>query len=255
MRYAITDLVLVTLTNQRGECLQRLREMVNRFRVPSVPGLSFRWAILESGSMNRVPSVEWLQKDHLITPEAPPGEESFRNNLRGLVNFSKEIGAFQNPNCWLMFLEDDDFYGVNYLEMMLNLIRENPTGIIAGSAAPRWYHLGERKYTIRPRGQLASLAQTAIRGTLLGTILQHSNRKQLRQLDGHLWKRSHIPAYGKNLDPESLEHIGLKGYPDQDGLGVCHTSIEVESWTADPDGAKLVEWSGGDPLVCDLLGD
>lgn len=248
---------VLTLSPGRLQCLSRLDRMIAaQSFLDESPDNQIVWVIGHCSEIS--PDVpESHAHDQIEVREVVPlnfntrctPEENFRENFRRVNLYLQQKTPAEG---YVVFCEDDDYYTPEHVASVLRPLLEDKMKIISGATSPRWWNITARRYKRMHNPGMASLAQTAIKATLLGTVNQWLNGGSPRQMDGHLWKRSQIPTFAKALAPASTTHVGLKGYPGQTGLGIKHKAEELVGWFPDPQGKQLREWIP-DGEFCDSI--
>lgn len=136
----------------------------------------------------------------------------------------------------IAFIEDDDWYGPNYLAELTSLLEGAE---IAGFGWACKYNVRHRLYKCFSNRHQACLARTAIRVTLLDT-LRAVLRRHPKYIDLELWRS----ATGRRLIGRTRQHIGIKGMPGRAGIERGHRPTP-EWGTSDSDGVLLKEWVSG----------
>jgi hypothetical protein len=134
----------------------------------------------------------------------------------------------------VLFMEDDDFYSPEYVEVMAKWLSRVP--FIGDPVAP-YYHLPSRRYRMMRNQGMASLAQTGMRAEFLPVLSEIClSRRDL--IDQELWYR----MCDKMLAPIG-GFVGMKGLPGRPGIGIGHRPDSrpgaAAEWIADPDLAFL----------------
>lgn len=205
-------------------------------------GGAWEWIVADGGS---VPVECTMGQVHLRTGAPARPRENFRANL--LAAFEAAKGDA------LIICEHDDVYHPEYLSLMAGLLVLRP---LVGAAFARYYNVRARMWRIHPNNQHASLCQTGFRRELLPTVIDKlRSDPNPHMLDGHIWRRSGIPAAKKLLLPSSDHVVGIKGLHGSKGLGCDHvpadllagkTSGGVFRYTRDPELEQLRAWIGSD---------
>ena len=156
------------------------------------------------------------------------GQNTLARNLRAALQFVRGDR--------IVFVEDDDYYGPDYLAAMDDILSHQP---IAGQRPARYYNVAHARYREFQNISHASLCQTGIR-IEVRTLFERMLAVQPSAVDFGLWScfRDMPPVIGNSV-------VGIKGMPGRKGIGIGHDATG-EGWTDDPDGSKLREWCGLD---------
>ena len=195
-----------------------------------------QWVVVDDGKQ----SVTCRHsQEYIKLPHEPVANQSFKKNyLAGLTAAKYDK---------ILFIEDDDWYGPEYVEWQYNNLNRKE---LTGEGRARYYHLRLRHYYIHPNNKHASLSQTGIQRSLLPhviDILEHDQRPEC--LDAGLWKRRRIEPNRKYLSPHSSHLVAIKAMPGAFGVGCHHNDAEVLTsgrYTSDPNCEQLRQWIGAD---------
>lgn len=161
----------------------------------------------------------------LYIRRTPGGDYSQHKNI--------EVALSHVSGNAVAFIEDDDWYGPDFLSEMMSLLA---SARIAGFGHARKYNVRERLYRLFNNRWHACLARTAIRCTLLDT-LRRVLRRRPKYIDMELWRL----ARGRKAIGHTRQHIGIKGLPGREGIEPGHRP-NVGWGDPDPEGVVLKEW-------------
>jgi len=160
-------------------------------------------------------------------------------------NLAKAIAAavdagFDKPTDRFAVIEDDDYYGPEYLHTVTDALVNGVA--LAGIAPAHYYHLPSRTYRCMSNRAHASLGMSAFTTQAISYVLACCAGGS-PAIDLSLWKN---PMLCKQLLPAAasdgkLLHVGFKGCPGTPGIGVGHKPLQ----NPDPDGAWLIQNIGG----------
>ena len=223
-------ITVITPTGDRPEALALLRQwMSNQTRKPD------QWLIINDGK-KKIKSGEF--------PEA----EVYRRRPRKddpacTLGLNLETAAPLIAHDKIIIMEDDDWYGPDYIATMAALLDGHD---LAGIAGTKYYHPGIPGYREMGRGDHASLSQTAFRRSYLPEVLNaipfDPSLSQFPEcsVDMRLWVKANgtghlVPGADKKL------HCSIKGLPGRPGAGVGH---DKRFYKQDKDLSKFREWCG-----------
>lgn len=174
-------------------------------------------------------NMTWLYPE----PAWRPGQNTLARNLLAAI---PEVRYDK-----VLFIEDDDWYAPNYVEMQA--ARLAPVVSIVGAEDSRYYHLPSRRWRLMRNQGCASLCQSGIRAELL-PFLADICKQGGDFIDAQLWQ---CATGGRTLTGGQAECVGIKGLPGRPGIGVGHRpDSRPAEWTADPELTVLKEWIGED---------
>ena len=218
-------LTVITPTGDRPEALALLQRWIqNQTRRPD------QWLIVDDGKIpvnpKHFPTASVIRRE----PRAGEGH-SLGLNLAMALPFV--LGDK------VVIMEDDDFYGRDYLKTMADALDEHE---IVGEGFARYYHLPTQQYKQLENAAHASLAQTAFRKSLLPVF--HSCLAGDPYIDMRFWAA--VKQGQKIIDNRNNGvslHCALKGLPGRKGIGSGHNP----NWTfyeQDSHYEKLIAWIG-----------
>lgn len=134
----------------------------------------------------------------------------------------------------ILFIEDDDYYGPNYLERMSGLLDEHE---VAGQIPTVVYNVRYRGWMDHENKEHASFSQTGIRSSQI-PILKQICADRNCCIDIELYKHTnHQLVEGRDV-------LSIKGMPGRPGPMQTHDNDQ--RFTMDPDMEKLREFIGDD---------
>lgn len=139
----------------------------------------------------------------------------------------------------ILFIEDDDYYKSNYVEVMNKWLNEYH---LVGQANAIYYNLKYRWWHTHPNTKHASLCQTGCTTYML-KYLEPLCKQDLRFIDIEFWAKSLGRKY---IDKNTTRMcVGLKGLPGRTGIGMGHD----EKFPNDPDFFYFKSFLGEDADV------
>lgn len=154
-----------------------------------------------------------------------------RDNMKQLLKNVK--GDF------IFIIEDDEYYAPDYLEKMVELLKDYD---VVGLSNSKYYHLKVKGFKYMSNFTHASLCHTAITKKALPLLYKavHSGHYYF---DIELWKYAHEEHIKSCLIADTNLAIGIKGMPGRAGLGAGH--IEG-GYRMDSDLTTFKTWLGED---------
>lgn len=137
----------------------------------------------------------------------------------------------------ILIMEDDDWYGPDYIETMAALLDDHE---LAGIAGTKCYHIKVPGYRAMGRGDHASLSQTGFRKSFIPQVLKAIPGSC--EVDMRIWA-DFTKGPGHLIDGSQRQlHCAMKGLPGRAGAGVGHIQ---KYHTADPGLKRLQKWCHG----------
>ena len=223
----IDKVTVITPTGDRPECLELLRRwMANQTRQPD------QWLIIDDGKIP-VQNISEATVIHRLRQADDP-VCTLGKNLEMAVQFIAHDK--------ILIMEDDDWYGPDYIKTMAALLDNHE---LAGIWGTNYYAPRLPGYRKMGRNDHASLSQTAFRKSFLPKLLEATpgdcsvdfriwfkrdteGKYQEGQTTGHL-----VPGHGKYL------HCSMKGMPGRSGAGCGHDNW---GYIRDNDLDQLKRW-------------
>jgi len=219
---------VITPTGDRPEALALLRRwMATQTRQAD------QWIIIDDGTKpvkaKKFPGAKVIRRN----PRKDDPACTLGENLRvALPHIAHEK---------VLVMEDDDWYGPDYIATMADLLEDHE---LVGISGTKYYHPGIPGYREMGRGDHASLSQTAFRKSLLPELekaIPFDNSLPDYpecSVDMRLWARANgnsrlVPGADMQL------HCSIKGMPGRGGAGVGH---DKRFYTPDKDLTKFQEW-------------
>ena len=228
------ELVLLTPTCDRPEAFALCERWMARQR--NAP--PFRWIVADDG---QVPAPVTMGQVHLrhkgTTPGGPP---SAAYNMGRACRRAEADGADG-----YIVIEDDDWYGADYVHTMARLLEQCP---LVGEGDAIYFNIQTRTWVRHRNTGHASMCQTGWRAEVMPTVLDILGRidpSQSRE-DIKLWGR----WSGAKIVIPGGSHplaVGMKGLPGKKEFGVGHRP--GAHWNKDFDLMQLREWIGADADV------
>lgn len=213
------ELSLITPTGSRPEAFALCEKWIANQSYQS-----FEWLVLDDGEI----PTPMTQNQCVIRPDKKwDGKENTQaENLKTLLDCVS--------GKYVAVIEDDDYYGPNYLGEMVNHLKRHP---LVGQRPGRYYHISGH-YRVFQNEKHASLSQTAFHRDY-SLILSQYLKSGATFIDVNFWRNS------KNgFLFESVSHVGIKGMPGRPGIGIGHRDFMGYGWNYDPH--ILKKWIGED---------
>lgn len=190
--------------------------------------------------------VRWVVVDDCDpeTPIAPPADnwtvdiirptERWRPGMNTQARNMREALSIVPSSATVLFCEDDDWYGPNYLQVMADGLSENT---IFGQSISRKWNLATRMFSERDERRHASLCCTGVRGSALSKMRSIAQRAP-RLMDLELWRNT------SGAMVEGGDVVSMKCIPGRGGIDSGHT--ERFGTRHDPEARILRGWIGDD---------
>lgn len=166
------------------------------------------------------------------------------------INLLTAIPKIMNKK--ILIMEDDDWYGPEYLETMVTQLNHAD---LLGLKTIYYYQLKSKVWKSGIQSHKTSLAQTAFTSRVISTLKEicTSGERDIQRygvIDRFLWSR--FKGKKRLFLPERLLHVGMKGLPGRPGLAEGHLA---DSWgyKSDKNLEKLKELLGDDVEVYSKL--
>jgi glycosyltransferase involved in cell wall biosynthesis len=227
-----SGVTLITPTGNRPESLKRCAGFVSRFKYPNYIK-DVQWIVVDDGYEASCFSA-LVSEVTLIRPNHrwQPGQNTLGLNLLAAIPEVKHDV--------ILFIEDDDYYHEEYAYHQIERLQEK---CIAGETRAHYYHVPSLRYQVLDNKYHASLCQTGIQSSELGTLEKICKLSSSVFIDVQLWNsllpRSHA------LADNSAYCIGMKGLPGRSGIGIGHRPTNF-GWKSDHDLKILKSWIGSD---------
>lgn len=216
-------LLLVTPTGDRHASYALCEWMLSR-----QTDQDFEHLVIDDGAL--CTSV-WSRARYLRRQPSPQDSpHTLAANLRAALPIMREYDA-------VAFIEDDDFYGVRYVQQMKHWIDGCE---LAGEVDAKYYHLQQGYRRIGGQAHV-SLCRTGMRSSVFPTlamVLQRCEERKSSSVDIKLWrdwKGSQI-KWRDDLGTAGLS-VAIKGMPGRPNL-----SRKGQPYEPDPDRKQLYEW-------------
>lgn len=200
-----------------------------------------RWVIVDDGEKEQPINFKpingiWHMEIYRPEPFWQPGQNTqARNLLTGLAVIRNDEN--------LVIIEDDDFYGPDWLETVEQKLKNAE---LVGETRARYYNVQTKTGREMLNESHASLCATAMRGQAIETF-RSVCRPGIEFIDHILWQ-----AHSNRHLFEGHRVVGIKGLPGRQGIGMGHD--KKFSGTRDNGGKLLIEWVGQDAASL-YLGD
>jgi hypothetical protein len=192
-----------------------------------------KWVVIDDGHIpipieqlnNNLSFMEYVRREPL--PSDP------QHTL--LLNIRKALGYCDEGS--VLFIEDDEYYAPEYVEVMKELLTRYR---FVGICKSKYYHIKGKYYKHKSENH-ASLAQTGFRTDCLCSIWPLLDGTPF--LDLRLWKKAK-ETYKDILlfdDKEYNLYAGIKGLPGRKGIGKGH-SVGLYKYINDVDYQMLKNW-------------
>lgn len=143
---------------------------------------------------------------------------------------------------WCAIMEDDDYYGPNWLARCVAGLESSD---LYGQNGARYYHVRSGRYMVFCKSSHASLAQLAIRSEMRDALIssiEFCQKNSSMFLDMTLCKRISLTKYDPVRDV-----VSMKGLPGKTNIGVGRKMKNRGNY--DADGSILKQWCGQDAPV------
>jgi len=193
----MSDFTVITCTGDRPEAFAICLKLIERQTLkPS------EWIVIDDGKM------------HFCVPELPfvkyiKRERKRVEPLHTLpTQFQKAIQRVMTDK--VIVMEDDDWYGENYLRDTAALLDEHE---LVGQVCNIYYFMNEKQFFIHNNRLHSSLCSTAFTRKVY-PFFNHINLNK-PYLDLDLWR---VPNFKKSLYNASTPVLGIKGLPGRIGI-------------------------------------
>jgi glycosyltransferase involved in cell wall biosynthesis len=214
----VSGVTLITCTGGRSLAFRFCEKWIRRQTYRG----EVQWIVVDDCEPETM--LDMGQEQIRPTPFWRPGKVTLSRNLAAALPHVRHEK--------ILFIEDDDWYGPEYVAHMVEALDQAP---LAGQTPSRYYNVAARKWRLYEGGRHASLCQTGIRTNLLPDL--HAALRT-GAIDMHLWAR----AGTLGLLWQAMDVVGIKGMPGRKGIGVGHRPSE--KWHDDLDLQQLTAWIG-----------
>ena len=232
---------LVTPTGSRSEAFALCRKYVARQNYEG----AMQWLIVDDSvlSLNDPDVVSRLTIDNpRITVECikPPHHWTPGSGDTLALNLKAAIPHIMHDV--VLFIEDDDWYGRDYVKSMMSAFAEYPDAELVGDPNSMYYHVTTHRWRYMQNKGHVSLCQTGLRRSGYGRLFQVCARPDI--IDWRLWNS---PLKKKFLPVGNV--IGIKGLPGRSGIGIGHRpERNPELWNDDTSYEALERFVGPDVM-------
>ena len=225
----MAGLTLITATGGRPECAPLLAEYLARqtYRGPRT------WIVLDDCD----PPMPAMGADRVIRPpwRWQPGENTYAKNLALLLREAR-----QQPHDHLLIIEDDEWYGPNYLAEMARALEDWP---LVGEFKPRYYCVRTRTYRVHDQKRHRKHSCLCRTGLRRGRLWEKLTAIVADPKAGAIYDRPLWAGEAGRLLRARLS-VGIKGMPGRPGIaGGHHGHVK---YAPDPDLSVLRAWIGAD---------
>lgn len=218
-------LTLITPTGERPEAFALCERWMARQTFQGC----VQWLVVDDGS---TPTAVTLGQQVLRpVPVWQPGRDTqIRNILAALPQIKYDK---------VLFIEDDDWYGHEFLAIMSNRLDD---AALVGEVQAHYYHVGHRRFRVFRNHAHSSLGQVGIRGELVELLHSVCSGGRHPLIDIELCHQ----AGDKRFYPWSGTYLGIKGLPGRPGITSSHRDTQGAAWVPDLDLSVLRQWLGED---------
>jgi glycosyltransferase involved in cell wall biosynthesis len=219
-------LTLITPTGNRPEAFALCETYMARQTVKWD-----EWIVVDDGDPPTPTSLGQM----VIRPQPlwRPGQTTqYRNLLLGLEAARGD---------YVCVIEDDDWYGPNYLSNTVRLLVQKYD--LVGETPSRYYHVARCCWRDMKNRHMASLCQTGFRRRTVASLLVALCRREV-WLDTTLWRTAARGVF-RYAFHSGAQVVGIKGMPGRGGMSTAHF-VQGVQWNTDREGTKLREWVGSD---------
>lgn len=217
-----TMITLITCTGDRPQSFSLVEHCIRRQTYRG----DLQWLVVNDGRHH----YDYSAGQEVITRQPTNGPSLGANILAALPRVKGDR---------ILFIEDDDWYAAEYLEVMNAALDKAP---LVGNCPALYYNVQYRKSRAMTNAKHASLAQTGLRTDLIPILRRVIPGTPF--IDMRLWRawagRPHSLFPNVKQPSGSFLQVSLKGMPGRPGLGVGHK----DRGTPDPTGDTLREWAG-----------
>lgn len=165
-----------------------------------------QWIVVDDGDDGLTRPPEGC--DYIKRPHGTDGHNSLAQNI--LAAIPKIKGDI------ILFIEDDDYYRSDYIEMMAYNMEEN-NHTIFGQSHAIYYNIQHKWWIQHLNNRHASLCQTGIKSFVLQN-LEYICKQSPKFIDLDLWRM----LDGELLTSPLIHCVGMKGLPGRRGIGMGH---------------------------------
>lgn len=164
-----TELVtLITCTGDRPEAFARCEQWIKNQRYTG----NFEWIVVDDG---KIPTLANSATKYVR--ETPQANHSLcRNTLAAIPHINGR---------YILFIEDDDYYGPDYISTMVGRLRHAD---LVGEFGAKYYYLPQRMWRHRLTENHASLCRTGITRDVLDTLKSCATGTDHPSIDLRLWE-------------------------------------------------------------------
>lgn len=233
---ATPKLTLVTLTGDRQKALSILERWMARQEDDL--GKRAQWIVVDDGE---TPMKTMMGQEYYHKPELRDLKNGFMKKLRWVLDSHIIKGEY------VLFLEDDDYYGPRYLKTM----RDNAGDFdLVGEGLTINYHVGTRSYLKFGNrgnpGSVTALASSMFRAGCLPEIRQTYCHTENSALDIRVWRGFSAERRRMFLWKDKPQFIGMKGLPGRPGITRRHRPDPSQRFIPDPELMFLRSMIGDD---------
>ena len=200
------NITLVTPTCDRPETFTLCEKWMKRQSIPY-----HQWIVLDDG---RQPAELTLGQTHLCFGDATRGKHSLSRKLKLLMRQREIITGDA-----IAFIEDDDWYSRDYLEVATKRLRQDGGYSMIGEGKALYYNVRNSRWHLHGNDQHASLAQTVLCRRAfddLSKVVEHDDDPFV---DVRLWRDSKYARKVFLPEPDRPTLVGIKGIYQGYGIG------------------------------------
>jgi len=202
------NFTLVTPTCDRPETFSLCEKWMER------QSISYhQWIVLDDGV---TPAKCTLGQTQLCFGEQTRGKHSLSRKLKLLMRQQEIITGDA-----IAFIEDDDWYSRNYLEVAAKRLQsDNGYGMI-GEGRALYYNVRNSRWHLHTNDEHASLAQTVIHRCAFADLAKAVEHDDDPFIDVRLWRNSNYTRKVFLPEPDRPTLVGIKGI--YEGYGIGHS--------------------------------
>jgi hypothetical protein len=228
---------IITATGDRPEAFALCYQYVMRQTV-----LPQEWIIIDDGVLDKL-HVPPFSAEMKVTYILRYRKQSDPQHTLPV----QMIEALQHVNTnYILIVEDDDWYRVDYCERMMKMFDEHPDAQLIGQGQAVYYHIPLRKCFQMVNVDRASFCQTGFRSSLIPQVHKACQRADDPFIDLRLWRGTKEKFLLLNKPPMC---VGIKGLPGRANLRTIGHKGTHPGFKPDPDGSKLKSLIGRDATL------
>jgi hypothetical protein len=226
---AVPDLTLITPTGDRTQAFALCERWIRRQTAWLVVA---QWFVVDDGAR---PTPVTHNQEHVRRLPEPGEGHTLVKNLR--LALSLPIRGSK-----ILFIEDDDWYGPEYLATMSRLLDADP---LVGEGNAHYYNLKTRQWAYMHNAGHASLCQTGVTLQAVAFFASILDQSKTPFVDMTLWQTWRGKRRIFTMPDDHPLSVGIKGMPGRAGIGSGHRP-DFPGMEDAPDLARLRLWLGAD---------